>query len=338
MRKPTINDVAALAGVSNATASRAISKPEAVSPKTLAKVEQAISEIGYVKNLLASSLRRDRAGAILVLVPSIENTFFLTVLSGIERVAADAKLSVLIGSSRDEEQIENELLEYVHGGRADGAILLTGRLSVALVKNAQRPNHRPLKIVTASGTISQRLFPHIGIDDVGATQGGVEYLVSLGHKNITHLSGPNNSSVTRGRCEGYEKSMLAAGLQAYAKTLGGDFTIESGVRAALEIIAMTTRPTAVFCANDEMAIGAITTFLEHGVRVPEDISVMGFDDIQFAAHSVPPLTTIRQPRLQLGEQAMLALIDVLANEGPADPTVTLLETELIIRKSTAPPR
>jgi len=335
VKKPTLNDVARIAGVSNATASRAISKPGSVSPKTRDAVEKAIQKSGYIKNQAASTLKSKSAGAILVLVPDIENTFFSTLLSGIEKMASREKISVLIASSNDDERTENEYLQYVRSGRADGAILLTGRLPQSLRDKAAGSNGPALNIVTASGTIAKRLYPHIGIDDVGAAKRGVEYLQALGHKDIAHVSGPELSSVTLGRLDGYHLAMKEAGLVEFQRVFSGDFTIESGERAAGNLLNMSDRPTAVFCANDEMAIGMISALRRNHVRVPQDISIMGFDDIHFAEHSIPSLTTIRQPRLHMGEQAMITLLAMLNNPSNVEPEVTLLDTELVIRKSTS---
>jgi LacI family repressor for deo operon, udp, cdd, tsx, nupC, and nupG len=177
-------------------------------------------------------------------------------------------------------------------------------------------------------------IPQIEIDNRTAACRMTQHLASLGHRRIAYVSGPASNSLERDRFQGFKDGLETAGLAFDpALVLPGDYTIEAGVRAGHDLVARSTRPTAVFCTSDEMAIGLMRTLFSAGLRVPEDISVAGFDDIEFAAVAEPPLATMHQPRRELGQAAASVLIDLL--QGRPSPKLIRLETELVIRSSVA---
>lgn len=319
-KRATIGDVARLAGVSTATVSRAIHTPDVVSESTREAVQSAISETGFTLNIAARTLRQQRANAVLVLVPDIGNTFFSEILAGIEKVASARRQTILIGDTAGDRAREERFLSYLVNGRADGALLLNGHLPAG-VRGA---------VVSVSEALEPQEVPHVGIDNAAASALAVRHLKAAGHRRIAHLSGPQNNILTRQRIEGFRAE---AGPDA--PVLPGAFTIASGRAAADAVLTLDPRPTAVACANDEMAIGLIAGLAAQGVRVPQDISVIGFDDIAFAEATIPALTTIRQPRLAIGERAMMRLISAI--EGTAEAGAEILHVKLVERASVAPP-
>lgn len=333
---PTIEDVARLAGVSKATVSRALHSPDLVAKTTRAAVTAAIDAIGYTQNVAAQSLRRRKADAVLVLVPDIGNTFFSEVLAGIDHVASAAGITVLIGNTVNDPVREDTYLRYLFNGRSDGIVLLNGRLP-AWVGERARAVGRHLPAVSISEAIDEADIPHVGIDNIAAARGAVAYLISLGHKRIAHVCGPVGNIHTGHRLAGYRAALADAHIDHDESLLiAGDFSAGSGARAAAVLQRMRARPTAVFCANDEMAMGLIAALHTAGVAVPRDLSVVGFDDIHFSQSYVPAITTVRQPRFELGRRAMTVLLAQQLDRLEALARVQLLESEFVVRDSAAP--
>lgn len=338
IKRPTIGDVAELAGVSTATVSRTLHNPDVVSESARKAVMEAVRRTGYTQNAAAQILRQQRARAVLVLVPDIGNTFFSEILAGIERVASAAELTILIGDTANEPQREEEFLRYLRNGRADGVLLLNGRLPPSVIADLDARSGRPPPMVTISEALDRQVVPHVGIDNVAAARVATDHLLDLGHRRIAHLCGPAANILTRQRLSGYRQAMAAAGIaEAEQIILDGDFTAESGGLAALRLLEMAERPTAIFCSNDEMAMGLISELHARGVSVPRDLSVVGFDDIVFAKTYIPALTTIHQPRLEVGERAMQTLLSLLDGTAALEAGETQLEYQLVVRDSTAAP-
>jgi len=318
-KKATIADVARLAGVSTATVSRSLSAPAVVSEETRARVAEAIARTGYIANSAAQTLRRRRADAVLVAVPDLGNTFFAELISGIEAVARDRGVAVLVADVPRGGRAGVRLAQQLDAGRADGALLLHG----ALLPGAEAPG-RDWKVVTVAEELPDDSggpapVSHVGIDNRAAAADATAHLIGLGHRRVVHVTGPRDTILTRQRIAGYEAAMAAAGLAGIARVVPGDFTIASGHRAAGTLVRTGAPPDAVFCANDEMAIGVINGLAAAGLSVPDDVSVMGFDDIAFAAWSNPPLSTIRQPRREIGGLALSELLRQIDGAPPAPP-------------------
>lgn len=338
IKRPTIGDVAELAGVSTATVSRTLHTPDVVSESARKAVMEAVRRTGYTQNAAAQILRQQRAKAVLVLVPDIGNTFFSEILAGIERVASAAGLTILIGDTANDPQREEDFLRYLRNGRADGVLLLNGRLPPSMLAELDSRGGRPPPMVTISEALDRQVVPHVGIDNVAAARAAVRHLLDLGHRRIAHLCGPASNILTRQRLAGYRQALAAAGLGGEAEILlEGDFTAESGGLAALRFLELPARPTAIFCSNDEMAMGLISELHARGVSVPCDLSVVGFDDIVFAKTYIPALTTIHQPRLEVGEKAMQTLLSLLDGTAALEADEAQLEYQLVVRDSTAAP-
>jgi LacI family transcriptional regulator, repressor for deo operon, udp, cdd, tsx, nupC, and nupG len=338
--QPTMSDVARRAGVSTATVSRAISQPERVSPQFRRRIQKVVRELGYTINVSARSLRRNDTGMILVVVPDIGNPFFSKLLKGIEHEARKFSYSILIGDTEHAAARVEIYARQLDARRADGLILLNGRtphfqgfrVTSDVAAQLALPQY---PIVVVSERIPGSRLPTVGIDNVAAAKEAVLHLADLGHRRIAHIAGPKGNILTNERRRGYRAALTARGLTADPDLLVfGDFSIASGRRSARALLLNPTPPTAIFCANDEMAMGAIAEIKASGRSVPRDVSVVGFDDIEFAEIFDPPLTTVRQPRFDMGQLAMSLIGKALRGEClPAEETT--LESEFIIRASTS---
>ncbi|WIY25682.1 LacI family DNA-binding transcriptional regulator [Parasedimentitalea psychrophila] len=336
-RPATIEDVAKLAGVSIATVSRAIRKPEKVAESTRKKVTAAIARTGYIANAMAQNLRMQRSQMVMVLTQSIADPNFPGILIGLEKAANDRGYGVLIGNTEGTISLEENHMRFLASGMVDGLILLTGHLPVA-----GRPNSPPSalpQMVAASCPVScpasRTDLPYVGVDDVAASKMATEYLISLGHRSIAYIAGGSSDAVSDLRLDGYCKGLAEAADPLPVWRVDGDGSSEGGRAAVERLFIKDTLPTAFFCYNDDTAIGVISALKLRGYRIPEDFSVIGFDDIPFANNITPALTTIRQPRTRIGELAMGQLLDRLA--GSDDKTLeTLLHGDLVVRESCGP--
>ncbi len=334
-RMSSIRDVSRFAGVSVATVSRALRNPEKVAQETRARVLEAARAVDYRPNMMARNFRSRQAFAIVVLAPDIANPFFARVVRGIEQVAQKAGYAVLLGDTQGSPEREAEYLNLVQSRQADGVIQLAARIDPEALGRLWREGE-PAAIVNACECADTAFCPRIQIDNAAAARTMTEHLIGLGHRRIGVVTGPLASPLTRDRLAGHRQALQAAGL-AYdpALTVPGDFSLQSGLDAVAPLLRADPRPTAVFCCNDEMAIGAIRGLKMAGLTPPGDMSVAGFDDIDFARFCDPPLTTIAQPMEELGRAAMALLLRILNGERPAN-DLTILPTTLVVRDSTAP--
>src|SRR6266849_6332353 len=296
-----IYEVAKRAGVSTATVSRVLSQPGVVSPDTRRKVLQAVELLDYAPNSAAKNLRTLRTGKLLVTVPDISNPFFSLILQGIEDAAQREGYAVLLGDTQHDEEREDRYALMLKRKEADGLIVLGHRLpreAAALVR-AMAPRCAP---VVNGCEFSPRLgIPSVHIDNAKAAAEAMDHLYRLGHRRVGIVTGPLVSPLSRDRLSGATARAKKEKATRDFVVMHGDFSIESGAAAAERLLGRIERPTAVFCFNDEMAIGVIEVAHRLGVRVPDQLSVVGFDDIRFARHMAPPLTTIAQPMRQIGE-------------------------------------
>jgi len=329
---PTIQDVARIARVSTATVSRALSNPGLVREATRKRVAEAVAATGYTMNEAARSLRLNRSGALLVMVPEIHNPFFSRIIGGMETVASEAGYGLLIANTGRDDASESRFYDYVRGNRADGLLLLDG----AVPPDGGAGAHMPPLIVVCE-RVPGAVVPTVIVDNAAGAAAAVRHLAGLGHRDIGHVAGPDGNILTADRIEGYRRGLREAGLRDRPEWMfPGDFSLCAGVAAAERWLALARRPTALFTSNDEMAFGLISRLHGEGVGVPEDVSVIGFDDIEVSGLFVPGLTTIRQPREELGRRAVRLLLDIIAGDD-VPPETVMLDTELVIRGSTAPP-
>jgi LacI family repressor for deo operon, udp, cdd, tsx, nupC, and nupG len=335
IKQATIEDVAKLAGVSIATVSRTIRMPEKVAESTRKKVTAAIARTGYTANATAQNLRMQRSQMVMVLTQSISDPNFPGILTGLEKVANDRGYGLLIGNTEGEVGLEEKYLRFLSTGMADGLILMTGHLPVAGWPASTSSAVPPL--VSVSHPVSQGNFSFVGVDNITASKVAAEYLISLGHRRIVYVSGPQGDAVSDLRHQGYCLALAEAFDESAFWKVQSNGTSEGG-RAALErLFIKDNLPTAFFCYNDDTAIGIIGGLKSRGFVLPRDFSVIGFDDIPFANNISPALTTIRLPRGQIGEIAMKHLLDHLPTRNIPTENV-LLHGDLIVRESCSVPK
>ncbi|KIP97685.1 MULTISPECIES: LacI family DNA-binding transcriptional regulator [Pseudomonas] len=322
-----IRKVAALAGVSVATVSRTLKSPAQVSPETREKVLDAVEHAGYKPNLMAIQFRSQRTRNLVVLVPDIANTFFAQVIRGIQEAASAFDYRVLLCNTLGNPETERQFAELVDARQADGVIQLRAFDPFA------RQDHPPL--VNICEIVDDAPWPTVSLNNRGAARTMTEHLLGLGHRRIGLIQGPPDSPLTRERFAGYREALDAAGIGLDPALLqDGNYDCQSGHAAAAHLLGVESRPTAIFCENDEMAMGAIRCIRQAGLRIPEDISVAGFDDISFAAFCDPPLTTIAQPAEAFGKHAVAMLLALLEGRSIAEHRL-ILPFELVVRSSTA---
>jgi LacI family repressor for deo operon, udp, cdd, tsx, nupC, and nupG len=335
----SIKDVARIAGVSIATVSRAVNEPDRVRQETRRRVEDAIRQTGYAPNALARSFRRGRTQVIMVVLPSVGDPFFTGVMEGIRTVAAREDYSLLINETQRNTLTADEIGAMVVSRQADGIILLAS-LSPFGTRVLSAESQRALPMVIGCETIAPELseIPGIHIDNVAAAREATAYLQGLGHRRIAFMYGEHETLLTADREAGYRQAMDAAGLPVEPGWLvEGKLSIDGAISATQRLLGLPERPTAVFCANDEMAMGCLHALKGAGLAVPRDLSVVGFDDTRYARITDPPLTTVRQPTRRIGERVMERLLQEIGSERSAQTGVEILPHELVIRASAAAP-
>ena len=323
-----IREVSRVAGVSTATVSRALKNPELVSKSSRDKVMAAVEKLNYRPNMLARNFRSERSYSLVILVPSIDNPFYSRVIRGAEFAAQERGYSVLLGDIRDSLQREKEYIRLVETRLSDGVIQFRpSRERSAFDENPGFP------LVYACGC-ERTPLPSVRIDNVDAAKTVVDYLITQGHERIAVLCGPQTNPHTIDRLKGYRKSLAAHKIKHRPElVVQGGFTMASGAEAGAEIAKMRNRPTAIFCMNDEMAIGAIQGLKSAGIDVPNEMAITGFDDIDFASHCDPPLTTIKQPAEDIGKMACDMLIDLIEG-GEIEQEEIILPYDFVTRSST----
>ncbi|MBD9595364.1 LacI family DNA-binding transcriptional regulator [Ensifer sp. ENS05] len=335
--RPKIKDIAERAGVSVATVSRALSGSSLVTDETRQRINALARELNYRPNVSARNLRTRRSMSVLLVVRDVGNPFYLEILKGVEATAREAGYAVLMGNTENDPDREVEYFNMLRDGHADGMILMTGKLPPPEPGESADLSHLP--VVIALEMIEGSGFPHVQIDNVAAAEAAVDHLIALGHRRIAHIAGPLPEVMALRRRDGYRAAMKAAGLAVpEGYEVRGDYLLESGEACASDLFALPEPPTAIFAANDEMAYGAIHALRRLGREVPGDVSVVGFDDLYLSKAFYPPLTTVSQPRADIGRTAMSQLLNVLSDGDVAAEPAIVLPTTLNIRGSTAPPR
>lgn len=330
-RLANIKDIAKEAGVSIATVSRALTRPEAVRPGTIEKVQRAIERLHYTPNAMASSLRRQRSEIVVVVVPDIHNPFYSGIVQGIGNLAMEEGYQILLGETKNQQARMDRYAAMLQRKQADGLIIIGSMLPTQFEAASK---DQTLPMVVACEYFEGLPLPGVRIDNVEAAAEAVAYLVAIGHRRIGTISGPLGNRLGADRLNGYKLGMTRAGLEVDPSLIvTGEFSLLSGTEG-MQRLLLRDRPTAVFCANDEMAIGAIRALSEAGLSVPGDCSIIGFDDIRFAEFATPPLTTISQPNIRIGETAMLMMLEALA--GNKNVRELVLPHRMTVRRSTAP--
>lgn len=327
----TMKDVAQKANVSTATVSRALMNPDKVSQATRNKVEQAALEVGYFPQALGRNMKRNESRTILVIVPDICDPFFSEIIRGIEITAAEQGYLVLIGDCAHQNQQEKTFIDLIITKQIDGMLLLGSRLPFGASIEEQR-NLPPM--VMANEFAPELELPTVHIDNLTAAFNAVNFLHELGHQRIGCIAGPEEMPLCHYRLQGYVQALRRSGITVDPHYIArGNFTYEAGANAMEQLLALPQPPTAVFCHSDIMALGALSLAKRRGLKVPDDLSIIGFDNISLSEFCDPPLTTVSQPRFDIGREAMLLLLDQLNGQNVSSGS-RLLDCELVVRGST----
>lgn len=347
MKKMTIKDIARLAEVSITTVSKIINgKDHDISQATIERVKQIMQENRYVPNKLAGSLVTKTTKTIGLVIPDITNPFFPELVRGAEDRANEAGYSLFFCNSDDKLEKETQYIKSLMEKMVDG-IIFTAASTDSSRKAAFKNISSPIVLVDRVIEMDE-VKASIVVDNVAGAFEGTKYLIGLGHRKILHITGPEKGTISQERLSGYEQALNEAGIAKDSNlVLSGHFKLEWGYEAMAQAFKNDLAFTAVFCGNDLIALGAMKYLKEQGKRIPEDCSVLGYDDIQIASHVDPPLTTIRQPKYQMGYQAVDTMVKLLSKNEltPADDLTAesytdgrkiVLSTELVIRQTCAP--
>jgi len=329
-RSITIRDVARRAGVSTATVSRALANPEQVAEATRTHVFDAIAETGFTPNAAARSLRARSTKMVLALLHGIGDSFYTVILNSIERTLAAAGYGMIMGDNRAVSGREQHYDRLVRSGQVDGVLLFSSRLSAECM--AEIEGKVPVLLVCNAMPDLPGL-PIVEVANRAAAFEMTSYLIGLGHRHIAHISGPAGNVEALERRRGVEQAAVKAGLPPENLHIwDGAFSFEAGAAAAMQFLALSRRPTAIFATSDQVAIGFIKAVRDAGLSVPGDVSVAGFDDIEYANLFSPALTTMRQPRADIGRGAAENLVQLMGGS-PLSATRTRLPCTLVVRDS-----
>jgi len=325
----TIHDIAREAKVSPSTVSRVLNGKVPVAPEKRAAVLAVIKQLNYQPNVIAQGLVRRRTAAVGVLTQSIASPFYGEILVGVEDGLSGSGYHAIFTSGNWRTDEEIAALDRLSQRRVDALILLTGALPDDYLLRVAA--NLPLVIIGRS--VAQIADRCLRVDDFHAAYEATRYLITLGHRRIAHIAGPSSHQDSADRHAGYKAALKEAGLAADQQLIvAGSYTEQSGLLAMQALLNRGEMFSAVFAGNDQMAYGARLALYRNGIRVPEDVSLVGFDDQYGSAYTTPPLTTVRQPTYDMGRAAAQAILRLLDGEPPALPQFT---TELILRESAA---
>ncbi|NLG84543.1 MAG: LacI family transcriptional regulator, partial [Firmicutes bacterium] len=306
---PTIKDVARLAGVAPCTVSNTLNGTGYVAKATRERVLAAVRELGYQPSAIARGLKLGRTNMIALIIPTISTSMFSEMIEGIEEVATATNYHLIVCRSARDPNRELTYLNLFRDGRVDGIILAAPRVDdpcFAEIATAKVP------VVLVGGKAPGEDVPSVVVDNRKGASEAIRYLLELGHRRIGFINGPLTVFDSRERFEAVKDTLGKAGVPFDEHLyIEGDFTQSSGYAAAREIMSRGARPTALFVGCDTMAIGAMQALKDMGFRIPEDVAVVGFDDIKYAQYFEPPLTTVRQPAYQGGSRATKMLLNLI---------------------------
>jgi len=333
-KRVTHKDVAERAGVSVATVSYVLNNgPRPVAPETRVKVEEAIAELGYYPNELARSLRLQQSSTIGLILPNIMNPVFAEIAHELESACRQEGFVLLLCNSDRQHDREEHFIQILRAKQVDGVVITPHDDPVALIQ--------PLVQARIPVVVLEHDLPGVHCIVMDEQQGGriaTQHLIDLGHQRIALLRRTPSSALSRERFIGYRQALVAAGIafdpRLVLECAAGQ---TAGAQAMQQLLALAEPPTAVFTHNDVLAMGALYAIRQAGLRAPDDISVVGYDDISSAAYFSPSLTTVRSPKAELGALAGRTILDLVRHKNDMPPQTVTLPVELVVRTSTAPP-
>ena len=334
----SIEDIARVAGVSHSTVSRALRDSSLISFEVRERIQKLAREMGYTPNAIAQSLQTRQTSTIGLVVTSIADPFWGDVMKGVEEVARAAGFSVFLTASHNDPDQEMAIIETLRRRRVDGILIAATR--IASNNNKRLDSFRvPTVLINSQAESETTLLHWVSVDDLRGAQLAVEHLLQLGHRSIGYLGTGNRPRSNRHRLLGYQSRLAATNVPIRDEWLvisqGHEASHEGDVAAGQTSLPrlLDAGVTAIFCYNDMIATGVLNACREGGIAVPEELSVIGFDDIKMASYVTPPLTTIQQPKIEMGRLATQVLLDLLHNRPGQN---YLLPPTLIKRASTAP--
>jgi DNA-binding LacI/PurR family transcriptional regulator len=329
----SIKDIARRAGVSHSTVSRALTDSPLVNVKTKARIQALAREMGYTPNTIARAMSTRRTQTIGLVVTSIADPFVSEVVRGIEETAQDLDYSVILCNSTGDPDREVSAVQALRAKWVDAVIVTSSRVGSFYAELSEI--HVPVVLINnqQAGAYSYS----VRNDDHYGGQLAAEYLLSIGHRHIAYVTGPEHAMSSALRLQGCQQILQRAGIEIPQMWIwSGNGLPESGHSAVRHLLHCQRKPTALFCYNDMTAIGTLRALKEHGLRIPDDISILGYDDIPTAPYFDPPLTTIAQAKYTLGQMAMQMTRDLIRQETEIHDIV--VRPQLVIRGSCAPPR
>ena len=326
----TIKDVAKLAGVHPSTVSRVINDDPRISEKTKKKILLIVNKLRYTPNAIARGLKTKRTYTLGMLIPDITNPFFAEIARGVEDVANKNNFNVILCNTDDKLKKERIYLQILRGKRVDGLILGTAHVKDKSILELEM---KKFPYILISRNIEGLDKNCIIVDDVEGGMMATEYLIKLGHRRIAHITGPLKTRSALNRLKGYKLALKKYKIKYQEELVEeGDFRIKGGYQAMKKFLKLLEPPRAIFAANDLLALGAMQAIQKKNFHIPEDFSVVGFNDIELASFVYPALTTIRQPMLEMGELAVKMLLRII-EEGEFNQRRVILQPKLIIRES-----
>ncbi|MDR5695265.1 MAG: LacI family DNA-binding transcriptional regulator [Armatimonadota bacterium] len=327
----TIRDIARLTGYSVATVSRVLNGHPHVHPQTRARILSVIQKNGFQPHHAARALATSRTYVLGLLMSDITNPFYPELARGVEDAAAAHGYRVILCNTDGDLQKERAYITSLIRGRVDGLIFASVRLDDSFLQHLVQQR---FPLVLANRRFYGLPVDSVAVDNVLGAKRAVSHLISHGHERIVHITGPSYVSNAVERLQGYREAMEEAGLKVRKEWIvAGDFTRRSGYAKAIELLSLKPRPTAIFAENDNMAVGALGAAFELGLRVPEDVAIVGFDDIDLAGAEAIQLTTVSQHTYEMGEKAVSLLLQRIEAGERRDPIQVTLDPTLIIRRS-----
>lgn len=331
----TIHDIAKKLKLAASTVSRALNDNPLISETTRSKIKETAEEMGYRPNVMAANFRTKRTNTIGVIVPLINRHFFSAVISGIEDIAYQQGFAVTISQSNDNFEKETKIAHTLFANRVDGLILSIG-METKSTEHLRLFSDRKIPLVFFDRVVEEIDAHKIIVDDFGGGYRATQHLINEGRKRIAHIGGPLNLKIYQTRQDGYYKAMEDAGLDVdKSAVIHNSLTRQDGTKAVQKLLKNRNRPDAIFCGNDTTALSAIIHLQKQGIKVPEEIAIVGFSNEPFSEVVTPSITTIKQPGFEMGQIAAELIIKQINNKkGETEFRTITMPTELVVRNSS----